>query len=109
MDAKTPMFPSAYDLKAPAGAEGWDELYPYYLKFQPSLREKEDQKFWFCDSQHWPNPFKPFDTMTVEFAVKCLGQYNTRHFFCNIFFQCTVIHFKCEAGYLFLSFSPPLL
>jgi len=42
MDAKTPMFPSAYDLKAPAGAEGWDELYPYYLKFQPSLREKED-------------------------------------------------------------------
>ena len=80
MDAQTSMFPSPYDLKAPTGAEGWEDLYPYYLKFQPALREKEDQKFWFCDSQHWPNPFKPFDAMTVEFAVKCLGQYNTRHY-----------------------------
>ena len=50
MDARKPLFPSAYDLEAPAGAEGWEELYPYYLTFQPNLREKEDAKFWFCDS-----------------------------------------------------------
>ena len=73
-------FPSPYDLKAPAGAEGWQQLYPYYLLFQDKLRDKEEGKFWFCDSQHWPSPFKPFDTITVEFAVKCLGQYNTRHY-----------------------------
>lgn len=79
MDMKTSVFPSPYDLAAPKGAEDWRELYPYYLTFQPQLRAKEDQKFWFCDSQHWPNPFRPFDAMTVEFAVKCLGQYNTRH------------------------------
>ena len=40
MDAQTSMFPSAYDLKAPAGAEGWEDLYPYYLTFQPNLRCK---------------------------------------------------------------------
>lgn len=79
MDAKTPLFPSAYDIAPPAGAEGWEELYPYYLRFQPARREEEDGKFWFCDSQHWPMPFKPFDTMMVEYAAKCLGQYNTRH------------------------------
>jgi pyruvate,water dikinase len=66
-------FPSPYDLEAPAGAEGWQEMYPYYLLFQDRLREQEDGRFWFCDSQHWPSPFKPFDTVTVEFAVKCLG------------------------------------
>jgi len=73
-------FPSPYDLKAPQGAEDWKRLYPYYLVFQDNLKPKEESKFWFCDSQHWPTPFKPFDAVTVEFAVKCLGQYNTRHY-----------------------------
>ena len=75
-----PDFRVPYDLKAPTGAEGWQQLYPDYLLFQDKLRDKEEGKFWFCDSQHWPSPFKPFDAVTVEFAVKCLGQYNTRHY-----------------------------
>ena len=79
MDAKTPVFPSPYDVKPPKGAEDWEGIYPYYLKFQPSRRPIEDRKFWFCDSQHWPMPFRPFDCIMVDFAAKCLGQYNTRH------------------------------
>jgi hypothetical protein len=43
------------------------------------MRERDEAKFWFCDSQHWPNVFRPFETIMVEFACKCLGQYNTRH------------------------------
>ena len=100
MDAQTPMFPSAYDLKAPKGAEGWEELYPYYLTFQPNLREKEDQKFWFCDSQHWPNPFKPFDALTVEFSVKCLGQYNTRHYLVP---PANGVDYRIHNGYCYMS------
>jgi pyruvate,water dikinase len=100
MDAQTPMFPSAYDLKAPAGAEGWEELYPYYLTFQPGLRDKEDRKFWFCDSQHWPNPFKPFDAVTVEFAVKCLGQYNTRHYLVP---PANGVDYRIHNGYCYMS------
>ena len=73
-------FPSPYDLPPPSGAEDWKGLYPYYLTFKDKLRGEEDAKFWFCDAQHWPSPFKPFDAITVEFAVKCLGQYNTRHY-----------------------------
>ena len=79
MTGKT-SFPSAYDLAAPAGAEAWRDLYPYYLMFADNRRAEEDGKFWFCDSQHWPTVFKPFETIGGEFAVKCLGQYNTRHY-----------------------------
>ena len=100
MHAKASMFPSAYDLKAPKGAEGWEGLYPYYLRFQPNLRAKEDAKFWFCDSQHWPNPFKPFDAVTVEYAVKCLGQYNTRHYMVP---PANGVDYRIHNGYCYMS------
>ena len=72
-------FPSAAELPAPAGAEGWEEMYPYYMLFHDKLKSADEAKFWFCDSQHWPFPFKPFDAITLEYACKGLGQYNTRH------------------------------
>lgn len=93
-------FPSPYDLKAPKGAEGWEELYPYYLLFNDKLRAKEENKFWFCDSQHWPSPFKPFDTITVEFAVKCLGQYNTRHYLIP---PANGVDYRIHNGYCYMS------
>ena len=62
-------FISPYDDPAPEGAEGWKELYPYYLHFREDRREIEEAKFWFADLQHWPRVFKPFDTITVEFAI----------------------------------------
>ena len=102
-------FPSPYDLKAPEGGEGWEKLYPYYLLFSEKLRAKEDQKFWFCDSQHWPSPFKPFDTVTVEFAVKCLGQYNTRHYLIP---PANGVDYRIHNGYCYMSplaVSPELI
>jgi len=79
MDAQKSMFPSAFDVPAPKGGEDWQGLYPYYTNFQPSRRAEDDQKFWFCNSQHWPTPLRPFDVIMLDFAIKCLGQYNTRH------------------------------
>ena len=93
-------FPSPYDLRAPAAADGWERLYPYYLRFQDNLRAAEDAKFWFCDSQHWPQPFKPFDAVTVEFAVKCLGQYNTRHYLIP---PANGIDYRIHLGYCYMS------
>jgi pyruvate,water dikinase len=93
-------FPSPYELAAPQGAEGWQAMYPYYLTFRPELREQEDGKFWFCDSQHWPKPFKPFDAVTVEFAVKCLGQYNTRHYMVP---PANGIEYRIHNGYCYMS------
>ncbi|MCH8570075.1 hypothetical protein LSI54_01655 [Nesterenkonia sp. AY15] len=96
-------FPKPSDLAVPAGAEGWEEIYPYYLVFQDALRDAEDQKFWFCDSQHWPTVFKPFETIGGEFAVKCLGQYNARHLLVP---NADGIEFRVHLGYLYMSPIP---
>jgi len=93
-------FPSPYNLPAPAGAENWRSMYPYYMVFRDELRSAEEAKFWFCDSQHWPNPFKPFDSLTVEFAVKCLGQYNTRHYLVP---PANGIEYRFHNGYCYMS------
>ena len=93
-------FPSPYSLETPPGAEGWQELYPYYLVFQDSQKDKEEKKFWFCDSQHWPNVFKPFEVIGVEFASRCLGAYNTRHY---IVPPANGIDFRIHMGYNYFS------
>lgn len=93
-------FISPYDHQAPEGAEGWKELYPYYMVFQENLKSTEESKFFFCDSQHWPQVFKPFDAITVEFAVKCLGQYNTRQWLIP---PANGIDFKIHNGYCYMS------
>jgi len=100
MESIKTKFSSPYDLKTPEGAEGWEEMYPYFLRFHENLKEREEGKFWFCDSQHWPNVFKPFDAMTVEFAVKCLGQYNTRHYLIP---PANGVDYKIHNGYVYMS------
>ena len=95
-------FPKPSELTVPPGAEGWEDLYPYFLSFR-NLSGDEDEKFWFCDSQHWPTVFKPFETIGGEFAVKCLGQYNTRHLLIP---PANGIEFKIHLGYLYMSPVP---
>lgn len=94
-------FPSAQDIPVPEGAEGWESLYPYYLPFREG--DGSENKFWFCDSQHWPTAYKPFETIGGEFAVKCLGQYNTRHLLIP---PANGIEFKVHLGYLYMSPVP---
>ena len=94
-------FPSAQDTPVPEGAEGWESLYPYYLPFREG--DGSENKFWFCDSQHWPTVYKPFETIGGEFAVKCLGQYNTRHLLIP---PANGIEFKVHLGYLYMSPVP---
>jgi len=102
LEVKMKSFPKPSELAVPAGAEGWEKLYPYNLVFQ-NLSGAEDEKFWFCDSQHWPTVFKPFETIGGEFAVKCLGQYNTRHLMIP---PANGIEFKIHLGYLYMSPVP---
>lgn len=96
----TKSFPKPSDLQVPAGAEGWEKIYPYYLVFQDALQKEEDEKFWFCDSQHWPYVLKPFETIGPEYSVKCLGQYNARHLLIP---NANGIEFRVHQGYLYMS------
>ena len=93
-------FISPYDDAAPAAAEGWQDLYPYYLHFREDRREIEEGKFWFADLAHWPRVFKPFDTIMVEFASRCLGQYNTRHYLIP---PANGIDYRVHNGYDYMS------
>ncbi len=93
-------FPSPYELAAPAGAEGWQDIYAYSLVFQPNRRAVEEAKFWFCDSQHWPTVTKPFETIGFEFAVGCLGQYNARQLLIP---TANGIEYRIHNGYVFMS------
>ncbi len=98
--ASSPRFPSPYDIKAPEGAEGWRELYPYFLLFQDNRKAIDEDKFWFCDSSHWPQVFKPFDATLMEYAVQTLGQFNTRHY---VIPPANGIEFRIHNGYCYMS------
>lgn len=93
-------FPSPYEQPAPSGAAGWEELYPYHLLFQPWRRAADEERFWFCDSQHWPAVVKPFEAAVVELVFKSLGQFNTRHFAVPSAYG---IAARIHQGYVYLS------
>ena len=42
--ASNKSFPNPFDLPTPAGAEGWEELYPYYYLLSPERQEMEEGK-----------------------------------------------------------------
>ena len=64
--ASNKSFPNPFDVTTPVGAEGWEELYPYYYLLSPERREMEEGKFWFFDGVHNPEPLYPFDTIMTE-------------------------------------------
>jgi pyruvate,water dikinase len=94
-------FQSSYEVQTPEGAEGWEEMYPYYLLF--SKEQDSEERFWFCDTMHWPMPLYPFDTFTAESAVSLLGQYNTRVFMVP---PALGIDIRVLNGYVYLSPIP---
>jgi pyruvate,water dikinase len=103
MNKKASVFPSPFDIKAPVGAEDWKEMYPYYLLFQPHQRVQDDEKFWFCNSQHWPVPLRPFDTQMLEISGKTLGQYNSRHLLIP---PANGVECKMINGYVYMAMVP---
>ena len=55
-------FPLPSEIADAPGAEGWRSMYPYFTRFQP----EDDQRFWFYNSMHVPEPMPAFDTITAE-------------------------------------------
>jgi pyruvate,water dikinase len=71
-------FTSPFDIETPAGAEGWQSLYPYYALLSEDRRTFEDGKFWFFDGMHNPEPLYPFDTIMTENWWVAVSQMSTR-------------------------------
>ena len=75
-----PNFLSPFDVPTPEGAEGWEEMYPYYLLFDPERREAEENRFWFYNGMHFPEPMPAFDMITAESCYLSIGLYQGRVF-----------------------------
>jgi pyruvate,water dikinase len=73
-------FANPYDVKPPEGCADYAEMYPYYLRFNESLRTGDEDRFWFFNGMHFPEPVFPFDIITADSPYMALGQINTRIF-----------------------------
>ena len=69
-----------HEAPVPAGAEGWEDLYPYYLVPSEETREYEDSQFWFADTMHWSRGCHPFDSIGAEAVYLGVGTFSTRIF-----------------------------
>ncbi len=67
-------FPLPSSVKVAAGTQAAQAAYPYYMQFAPD----DDQRFWFYNSMHFPEPMTVFDMITAEAAYCALGSSNTR-------------------------------
>jgi pyruvate, water dikinase len=78
----TPLAPPAARFLLPSeiadapGAEDWRSMYPYFTRFQP----EDDQRFWFYNSMHFPEPMPAFDTITAEVPYSAIGANTARVF-----------------------------
>jgi pyruvate, water dikinase len=71
---KPKQFPLPSSLKVVPGTERAQAAYPYYTQFSAA----DDQRFWFYNSMHFPEPMSAFDMVTAEAAYCALGAVNTR-------------------------------
>jgi pyruvate,water dikinase len=69
-------FPLPSEIATLPGAEGWEDMYPYYTRFRPD----DDKRFWFYNSMHFPEPMPAFDCITAEVPYSGMGAYTTRVF-----------------------------
>src|SRR5215475_7639401 len=67
-------FPLPSSLKIVPGTEPAQAAYPYYMQFT----KEDDERFWFYNSMHFPEPMCAFDVVTAEAAYCALGASNTR-------------------------------
>jgi pyruvate, water dikinase len=71
-------FLSPFAVPTPDGAEGWQELYPYYALTSPERKQMEEGKLWYFDGMHNPEPLYPFDTIMTENWWVAASQMTTR-------------------------------
>jgi pyruvate,water dikinase len=49
-------------------------MYPYFTRFQP----EDDQRFWFYNAMHFPEPMPAFDTITAEIPYTAVSSNPSR-------------------------------
>jgi pyruvate,water dikinase len=105
MATSTPIgsFPSPYEIETPAGCDGWEEMYPYYALFDEHRRERDEQRFWFWNSMHFPLPMPAFDVACIDAPYQGIGSWQNRVFAVP---PAMGIDYRCVNGYIYISGNP---
>ena len=96
-------FPSTYSIPTPPGCEGWEEMYPYYALFAEPRRAKDENRFWFWNSMHFPLPMPAFDVICIDSPYQAVGSWQNRVFAVP---PAMGIDYRCVNGYIYISGNP---
>jgi len=94
-------FPLPSQIADVPGAEGWRDMYRYFTRFQP----EDDQRFWFYNSMHFPEPMPAFDTITAELPYSAIGANTARLF---VFPTTLGIEHRIVNGRVYITANPVL-
>jgi phosphohistidine swiveling domain-containing protein len=101
--AQTGSFPSPYAVQTPEGCEGWEEMYPYYALFDERRRETDENRFWFWNSMHFPEPHPAFDVICIDSPYQAVGSWQNRVFAVP---PAMGIDYRVVNGYVYISGNP---
>jgi pyruvate, water dikinase len=73
-------FPSPLDVRIPSESVGWEEMYAHHAPFRAERREVDDERFWFQEALHAPEPLYPFDSIAFDYTVAAFNQASARLF-----------------------------
>ena len=96
-------FPSPYEVATPPGCEGWEDMYPYYARFDEFRRDTDEQRFWFWNSTHFPVPMPAFDVICIDSPYQAVGSWQNRVFAVP---PAMGIDYRCVNGYIYISANP---
>ncbi len=94
-------FPLPSSLAPVEGAERWDDMYPYFTRFQP----EDDERFWFYNAMHFPEPMPAFDAITAEISYTAIGANTARVF---VFPTTLGIEHRIVNGRVYITANPVL-
>ena len=103
MTQDSPRFPYFSEAPVPAGAEGWQSLYPYFLVPHEETQDEENSRLWFADTMHWSRGALPFDSIGAEAVYLGAGQNSTRIFVLPASLGLDV---RMQNGYVYISPIP---
>jgi pyruvate, water dikinase len=96
-------FPSPFSMQTPPGCEGWEEMYPYYARFDQRRRETDENRFWFWNSMHFPFAMPAFDVICIDSPYQAVGSWQNRVFAVP---PAMGIDYRIVNGYVYISGNP---
>ena len=96
-------FPSPYEIETLPGCEGWEEMYPYHGLFDERRRDRDENRFWFWNSMHFPEPMPAFDVICIDSPYQAIGEWQNRVFAVP---PAMGIDWRVLNGYIYITGNP---